>query len=422
MYKLILIIITSLLTFFSPNLLFPQQTESSPPPLDTDQRLLKSIDSLNVSLSSLNSEIDKFKKDQLKVDIEQAKENLELANRIIDWSSMFFTALAILLVIAGGIGLKEFSKIRQTEQNMKILLNNVKSELDEIGKHKVEIFNELNNMKKYRAEIIEETKNYMEISYYLHEGIQAYDAGDLFKSRVLLTKVINNSCTSDSDRITAHFFIGKSYYLEMEGTISKANENFKEILKIDPNNSLAYEGFAMCDLYKNKEKAIEHLKKAIELEPNNFRAMEGLGHIYRSINKLDIALQYYLEAQSNSNIGIFYTYRKEGLFSTSYFIGLIYYVLGDIKEKDKYFEEALYLANKQLDKFQHLHWAHFVIGVIKGLNNKFDEAKEHIEIALGHNSLKGVRYTMKEDLKFLLKYVKKDKNIKAMIPLFGDDI
>ena len=54
---------------------------------------------------------DSIKNKENSNNIELAKNQLELANKIIDWSAMFFAALAALIVIAGAVGLKEFSKI-----------------------------------------------------------------------------------------------------------------------------------------------------------------------------------------------------------------------------------------------------------------------------------------------------------------------
>lgn len=367
--------------------LYSQNTDSLRQDAYKDKKTTLKIDTLS---KSLTDKIEEIKTYQFKSDIEFAKQHIERANRIIDWSAMIFTALAILLVIAGGIGLKEFSQIRRTESNMKEMLENVKKELLEI--------------KKYRTEIINEAKVFMELTYYLNEGISTYESGNYLKAREFLYKVIDLK----NDHVTALYFIGKSFM--KENIIEDATSIFEKILSIDPHYSNAYVGLARTYFYEDKENSIKFLQKAIELDQNNADAFDFMGVVYREINKIDDSFKYHLMARKIRNLS-----------STSFLLSLIYYIKCDYDNAKKYFDEVKYLAQQEIEKFQKIHWRFYFLGVIEGLNNNLKESKKLIEKALEYNRSESVKKWMKIHLSFLLRHVKDSKKIESMISYIGDN-
>lgn len=354
----------------------------------SDSMKLEKVDSLT---SSLKEEIKQIKESQIEKEIEFAKQHIERANRIIDWTSMMFAALAILLVIAGAIGLNEFTKIRNTERNMKEMLNEIKKELDEL--------------KKQRSDIVKETKVFTELIYYYNEGMANYHSGEYLKARELLFKVIDLK----RDHVDALYLIGKSYVAE--DNLEDAISSFEKILTIDPENSKAYLGLARCYKRQDKiERAISYFEKAIELDPQNASAFDSLGLTYRQIGKLEEAISCYLKAR-----GI----RKNS--ESVFFIGLIYYAQSEFINAKKYFDEALYLSQQEIEEYRAIHWAYFHIGVIEGLRNNLKEAKNYLLKSYECNKAIPISQAKTRDLKFLLDHEKNDEtkeNIKKMIAIF----
>lgn len=377
------------------------------------------VDSLNHSLKRqqnvINAKFDEINKEKLKTEIDFANKQIEMANRIIDYSAMIFTVLAILLVIAGGIGLREFSQIRKIERNMQeavaqihLELENVKKiESDLIGKLK-ETEKELSKIESYKDDILDETKKYMEITYYLNEGIQRYHTGDTLKARELLYRVIS----LDRDNTKAYFIIGKS--LIVEDMNDDALNIFEKILKIDPDNADAYYGLAINNFEINKNKAISYCKKAVELNPNHPFAINYLGLLYRDIDKIEETLEYHLKSRSVRKIA-----------GTAFFIGIIYFAKGDFENAKKLFDESNYLAHEQIEKAIQVHWPYYTLGVIEGLNGNLSESKKFILKAIEANKTHNVRRAMKSHLDFLLRY-KDDKrdieNINTMVSFLKNEI
>lgn len=339
---------------------------------------------LNTKIDSLNTKIGKIQNSQLKNEIETAKSYFERANRIIDWSAMIFTALAVLLVVAGGVGLNEFSKIRQTEQSMRKILAEINNELEEIKKH--------------RVEIVSETKKFMELTYYLNAGIQAYYSGDIIKARELLYKVLD----FQPNHTRAYYYIGHS--LRLENNYRDAITIFEKMLDIDPTNTKAYYGIGMCYREFDKEKAIEFFKKSLDLDPKHDSALNRLGTLYRDLDRIEEAFKCYLKARSIRIYSV-----------TSFNIALVYYIKNDFENFKKYFDEVKYLSYQQIEKAHSPHWAYYHLAVIEGLNNNLSESKKLFKKAFSHNNSVGVRNEMKIDLHFLLKHIKDNRKIKTMI-------
>ncbi len=370
----LLLVILSIIILLSP--MYSQDGK-----LQTNPEVINKIDSLS---NSMNEQFQKLRANQLNKDIELAKQHIERANRIIDWSAMIFTALAILLVIAGAVGLKQFSQIRRTEQNMKDMLAMAQIELREI--------------QKYRDEIISETKIFMELTYYLNEGISTYHSGNYLRARELLYKVIDIK----ENHVEALYFIGKS--LVMEGKQVEATAEFEKIIRISPNYSNAYLGLAQNYFDTDEKKSIAYCQKAVEVEPENSSAWDFMGLVYQQTDQIDDAFVCAISARNIRRCS-----------TTAYFISTLYYVKDDLTNAKKYFDEAKYLAYQDIEKVQKIHWAHFYIGVIEGLSNNLKEAKSHFRKSQEYNKSPAIQKGMINQLKFLSRHKPDNKNIKAML-------
>ena len=345
------------------------------------------------SLSQIRNELH-LQQQKAKSLLIQSEHNFELASKIIDWSAMIFTTLAILLIIAGGIGIKEFTDLRKTEKNLRETLTEIKTELSEI--------------QNYRADIIKETKNFIEVNYCLNAGIQSYQSGDYFTATDHLHNVIN----LDPNHLEALFYIGKSLMMEYEE--ENANSIFERILEIDPKYSDAYYGLALNCSDSDPEKAINYCKKAVECKPKHVYALNFLGLIYAGIGNIDKALEVHKRSRLiKENPG------------NSFSIALIYYAIGEIEKAKKCFAESNYLAQKRVERLSQSHWHFYMMGVVEGLFGKMTKAKELINKALEYNSSKRIRKGMKKNLIFLVdnvKNVRDKKNIESLMSCLGKDI
>jgi len=239
-------------------------------------------DSSTVSLKDIKGDIDHFNKEiQRQIELNQSllrrsEQTFELASKIIDWSAMFFASLTLILIIAGAVGLKEFSNIRKIEAEMSSINKEMKNEIENVRKAKSEIQKDLDDLK---ANIAKDSREFLRIVYLLNDGIASYHTGDL----------------------------------------SNAIEAFLKVKQINPND---YE--ATCYLarsYVGQEKydlAIETAKTALTLPGKHALAYSIMGEAYRRMKKFDLAIDSFKKAiniekkpSTLNNLGFSYYYNKE---------------------------------------------------------------------------------------------------------------
>lgn len=97
---------------------------------------------------------------------------------------------------------------------------------------------------------------------------------------------------SDQDRIDVLFAYGSTY--ERAKQFEKSEANFRELLKIDPENSTAlnYLGYMFADRGVHLEEAHDLIQRALDLEPNNGAYLDSLGWVYFRQGKLELAAKY----------------------------------------------------------------------------------------------------------------------------------
>ena len=382
MFKIISGSLVFCITLFYPQINLLGQPEKNPVNSQDAALLQAKIDSLK---KSYDEKISNIKNADLERDIAIAQGHIETANRIIDWSAMIFTALAILLVIAGAIGLREFARIQKIERSMNTSLREMKRELE--------------NIRGYREQIVSEMRAFMEVTYYYNEGFNAYHEGNYLRARECLYKALDHQ----GDNLDVKYWLGRSYSLD--DMKEEADRVFTELISINPNYPKGYLGLALNCTENEVEKAIDFCSKAVEIDPNYSAAYDTLGIFYRKINNLDMAFKSHLKAR---NI------RKQSM--TSFFIGLLYYVKGDLVNAEKYFEETKYLCLQQLEKAQMVHWSYFEMGIIEGLNKNMKIAKNYLKKSLENNRAKNIVNLKIEDLEFIINHSDKNQqNVASMI-------
>ena len=116
----------------------------------------------------------------------QSEQSVDFASKIIDWSAMLFAFLTLILIIAGIVGLSEFSNIRKIEEEMKAINSQMKEEIKSIKNIKQSVEEEL---ARQRDNIQRDSKNFLQIVYLLNEGMTSYHSGELSKAISAFLKV-----------------------------------------------------------------------------------------------------------------------------------------------------------------------------------------------------------------------------------------
>jgi len=164
-------------------------------------------------------------------------------------------------------------------------------------------------------------------------------------------------------------FLNRGTYFYMTGDFDRAIEEFKSLLKVNPNDVFTH--FVLGYVYDKKgwtDIAIEELKESIRLDPGYINAYNNLGTIYNRIGKIEDAIQCFNRAielnptyiEAYDNLGVVYYMRKE--FDTAM----------------QYFQKAIELEPTYAQAYNN-------IGSIFVARNRFAEAVEPISKALEYD-------------------------------------
>lgn len=163
----------------------------------------------------------------------------------------------------------------------------------------------------------------------IHRGYVATLLGKLDEA----IAAYQESLISNSDRASIHFFLGLTYMrkkdygqaivsleraksldpskedycfqlgaaYERNEELEKAEREFKEVLRINPNHAEAYNylGYMYADRGIKLDEAISHIQKALVLEPSNGAFVDSLGWAYFKKGMLDEAIR-----ELNRSIGL----------------------------------------------------------------------------------------------------------------------
>lgn len=368
---------------------------------------LFSQDSTSVNIQNIKDDISQLKQDASKQNelkeslLIKAEHDIEIASKIIDWSAMIFTVLTVILVIAGAIGLKEFSNIRKIESEMKTLNNEMKNEIENIKNIKNLVQKEIDDIKKNNAK---ESKDFLKIVYLLNEGISYYQSGDLAHAIESFLKVKEiNPHDYEATCYLARSYIGQEKY-------EYALKIAKSALDLNPKPSRAH--MIIGEAYrrlKEYDKAINSIKKSIELERRS-STLNNLGYSYIRKQDFENALNTFresLEIRRNNPAaccGLAQSYLKKGL----------------PKEAKEYFREAILLAKEDIMKGTTYVWPYYNLAFSHMALNNIDDCHSTLNIALemnknpaiikeqliGYESMKGEKEISQDLLKSCLDIIR----------------
>jgi tetratricopeptide (TPR) repeat protein len=102
--------------------------------------------------------------------------------------------------------------------------------------------------------------------------------------------------TKPEDKEYVYFLRGSS--LERQKKYEQAEEMFRKVLTIDPQNAMTlnYLGYMLADRNTKLEEALTLIRKAVDLEPANGAYLDSLGWAYFRLGKFDQAEEQLLKA------------------------------------------------------------------------------------------------------------------------------
>ncbi|MBN2373859.1 tetratricopeptide repeat protein [bacterium] len=245
--------------------------------------------------------------------------------------------------------------------------------------------NELTDLYKKRPDIVkvleqlldEKIKEFesLQISQYAHMNLDTDTKGKLESLGYIWTAPVeagdkeHASYPDPKDMIGLLDYLNRGTYYYTSGDFDEAIEEFKALLKVNPNDVFTH--FVLGYIYDKKgwtDMAINELEEAIRLDPGYINAYNNLGTIYNKIGKTDEAIKNfrvavdlnpsYLEAYDN--------------------IGVVYYMMKD-------YDQAMYYFNKAIELEPNYAAAYNNIGSIYVAQGRFSEAIDPIQKALKQN-------------------------------------
>lgn len=333
--------------------------------------LAQSQDSTTISSQNFREDFELLKKEmQKQIEVSQSlldksNQNFDLAANIINWSAMFFAALTLILIIAGAVGLKEFSNIRKIESEMQRINETMKNEIESLRKTKDEIQNELNHLRK---NIEKDSRTFLRVVYLLNDGISCYHTGDLPNAIDAFKKVLQ-IYPNDYE---ATCYLARSYIGQENYDLAITTAELALALAEKPARAYAIIGEA----YRRKKRfdsAIEAFKKSVELQKISSR-LNNLGYAYFKSKDYDNALSTFresLEIKRNSTAccGLAKAFLKKQ----------------NVMEAHKYFQETIVLAEEDILKGTLYVWPYYNLAFSYLVLNRQEECLNTLKNAFEKN-------------------------------------
>jgi len=205
---------------------------------------------------------------------------------------------------------------------------------------------------EYRKEFFIFSIPFIILSLFPFKADIYFKKGVVYDNEKFLEKAVRLNPFVDFYKIT----LGKIYV--ENGRIDEAISLFKEIIKSNPNNALAYNGLGYALRSKgNYKEAIKFFKKALKIDPFLVASYINMALSYEKLKDFNRAIKYYRKALKIDKEN------KLALFN----IGSIY---GNLKEynKAKFYWEKLYKINSDYPKLK--RYLQIVNDLIKSKNEK----------------------------------------------------
>lgn len=238
----------------------------------------------------------------------KSADNLAMAVNIINWSAMFFGLLAVFLLIAGAVGIKEFSSIRVLEKSLRETHKEMQNELAQMQANKVEL---LAKVRKLDADFKNNNKKLMQMAYLMNEGVGNLREGNADQAIENFKWMLKKN-PDDYDTLC---YLARAYGLT--GRFVLAEFHARKAIVNDGDKHLAY--YILGEILRIQKKyaeAIPHLKKAMELNLIT-NTLNGLAYAFLKSGDYSEAIDIFKESiqrgdRHSANSGIAKAYLLSG--------------------------------------------------------------------------------------------------------------
>ena len=121
---------------------------------------------------------------------------------------------------------------------------------------------------------------------------RTYEKARQFETAAKMIDRASKLARTDRARISVLSAYGSVY--ERAKEFDRAESQFRELLKIDPNNAnaLNYLGYMFADRGVHLDEAHDLIQRALDIEPDNGAYLDSLGWVYYRQDKLDLAVKF----------------------------------------------------------------------------------------------------------------------------------
>lgn len=170
---------------------------------------------------------------------------------------------------------------------------------------------------------------------------------------------ISSRCKEEIEKEVAEL-LAKGEEFHLEGRYKEAEEMYKQVLQLDPQNSVAYHHLGIMALQgKQFDLAKKLFKASIDLDPNNVRYLMDLGTAYFSLQRFPEATEVYKKAVE----------LDADNYEAQYNLGTIYLERGMYEEASQHLDKAVVLNPLDPKPFVKLAYCLVQLG-------RFEEAEE----------------------------------------------
>jgi tetratricopeptide (TPR) repeat protein len=162
------------------------------------------------------------------------------------------------------------------------------------------------------------------------------------------------------------FLVNKAIKLHVRGKVDKAEEIYKKIINIDPNNIISLNNLgSILNTKENFEKSLSFVNRALEIKPDYADALNNKGNCLKGLNRFDEAIKYY----------------KKALIIKPDFVGALNNLATSYNSIGRH-EEAIPIFKKIIELKPNYYEALYNQGICLYNLNLFDEAKDSYEKAI----------------------------------------
>lgn len=378
--------------FSYPYFLYAQDSTTA----NTKSAIINELNALRQNLQTQN--------EKTKLLLEESIRNFELASKIIDWSAMFFATLVVVLGIAGWIGARRFNKIDESAKEMANLLKEMKDELLEMQRLKDENQKSIDELK---IKFEKERREVIEIIYFLNQGEDAYEKGEMERAIEIYTKIIRLK----PDSAQAHYMLGNAY--SANGDHLNAIEHLKKSVELRPDYYEAFNNLGRTlRRYGDFELSIKYLEKSLEINPKFTASAINLGHAYLRKGELTKAISWYQKSIDISP--------NDPLPHLS--LAMIAYQQGEIEKAVGLCKIARIHIERRESEGKLRHWDVYHLAEISLVLNKVEDAESYYKKAFAMNSAKETLRAMKYYLDLLKASPVPPLNIDKFVKIFEEKL